>query len=150
MRVLILISVFFIGCASHNGKSSINNLDNTIPYIFPMDVEKVIANYLSDQNFDNVVGFLRRTNDHFEIYIVNSDSSFWTTNSRRNFFVDGEFYPLILDYDYNFGSNEPATSVKARLTDKSLEFPVRRNTLYHSYRQSFVVRFNKDGIVEQE
>jgi len=49
--------------------------------------------------------------------------------------------------DQYLKSHESATSVKSRLDDNAVDFPIRRNTIYHTYYQSFCVKFTKDGIL---
>jgi hypothetical protein len=145
MGRLILLCLLFVGCSVKNVKQ-IPDLDNSIPYILPSSVEEVMDQYLKSHEVKNVITFLRKVDDYYEIYIVD-DSDFWTSKTKRKVYIKGQFYPLIFDYDYDFASNESATSVKSRLDDNAVDFPIRRNTIYHTYYQSFCVKFTKDGIL---
>ncbi|WP_299223690.1 hypothetical protein [uncultured Aquimarina sp.] len=144
--ILLFLVSLLIGCKSTEVAKP-SNLDNTIVYVLPVEVENILKNHFSElENTNNVVLDLQRHNDYFVAFVSSSDV-FWKIATNRKVVIDTKFYPLIFDLDFSFATTERSGDVLKRLKSNNKENSILRKQIAQLYRNIFKVKFTKEGEV---
>ncbi|RKN77817.1 hypothetical protein [Ulvibacterium marinum] len=111
MRKLInftILCLILSGCASNIKKSRIT-------YLFPVETENSISEFLKGQKSKFAVFYFERVKDnpttkvHVETFKSKEALETALSNStlgNRYVFIDYKYYPVLFDYDFKFYSNE--------------------------------------------
>lgn len=90
--------------------------DNKILYVFPDDVEVALDQHIESlpnkEDLQFVLTLCKNVDGTYEIY-VNSHSTddgivYWERVTNRYAVINDKVYPLLFDYDYDFGAPKPS------------------------------------------
>lgn len=93
--------------------------DNKILYVFPDDVEVAIDQYIGSlsnkEDLQFVLTLYKNEDGTYEIYVnscstdnENATPYYWQQITNRYAVINRELYPLLFDYDYDFGAPTPS------------------------------------------
>lgn len=152
MKITIIILTFlFLSCKSNR---PLDKKNGSILYMFPVNVEKLISEYISKNKNTNYVIDLQKDNNEYVIYIAQNQNelNILTNNTSRKVIIDQKLIPIIFDYDSDFATLESYENVIKRLEEnKNNNEPyIRQKKFTRIYDNVIFIRFNKKGdIVKQ-
>jgi hypothetical protein len=153
-----LLNFFIFSCVFYsckiNNNAIINNENNTIVYVLPINVEKLISDYISKNQNKIFIFDLHKNNDEYIIYFIEKQDqiNIIINNSTRKVIINQKLIPLIFDYDSEFATLENSYEIINRLEkNKNNQEPyTRQKKFIPIYDNVLYVKFNKNGkIVSQ-
>jgi hypothetical protein len=135
--IVFSLIVILLSCKTQN-QTSIEKSDYSkekIAYFFPESVLKIIKiNIDKDKNY---IFDLRKDGSFYELFIAENTNNFFAQRTSRFCVVNGNIFPIILDYDEDFGSTKEFEEAI-----KQKDVTTKSHTIYDNV---FMIKFNKQG-----
>jgi hypothetical protein len=127
-RILYLMILLAVSCKI--SRISAYNED-TIVHLMQSNVETLLRKEL--KSVKNDVFFELTQNDSlYKITMITiKQSDVFANRSNRKLFIDGKFYPLIFDFDVDFGITDSSKDVAKKFKENTNFNFTRRLTLNH-------------------
>lgn len=109
------LSIILMGCILSGFARPVN--EDRILYVFPDEVEMAIDRYMeslpNSEELRFVLTLYKNTNGTYDLYVNshgadNGGSLYWERITNRYAVINNREYPLLFDYDYDFGTSRPS------------------------------------------